>query len=278
MYPLSSLRNIQYKGGVKLFRTESSLTFAAFICLVSVAVYLIYKGQKGPLPYVRPIAAIDALDEAVGRAAEMARPVHFAPGSGELNSEFASQTIAGLQILSYVARLTARYDTELIVTLWNSVAVPICQEVIRQSYLEEGKIDSYSPDCVMFLSDDQMAYTANAMGVIQQREIASNILVGPFYMESLMLAEAAFQVGAIQIAGTARMYQLPFFVAACDYTLLGEEMYTAGALIGKDAIRLNSIKAADWAKIVCLIVIGVGSLLETAGVHVITQFIKTYGN
>ncbi len=261
-----------------LFKVQTSLTLAVFLVLVSVTIYLINKGKKGYLPYVRPIAAIGALDEAVGREAEMGRPVHFAPGSGELDSEYASQTIAGLQILAHIARLTARYDVGAIVTLWKSVTVPICQEVIRQSYIEEGKADVYSPDFVRFLSDDQMAYTANAMGLIQQNQVASNILIGPFYMESLMLAEAAFQVGSIQIAGTARMYQLPFFVAACDYSLLGEEMYAAGAYIGQDAIRLNSIKAIDWAKIAFLVVIAVGSILETAGIDAIGQFIRTYGN
>lgn len=261
-----------------MFKAETSLTLVVFLGLVAISIYLISKGKKGYLPYVRPIAAVESLEEAVGRAAEMGRPVHFAPGSGELDSEYASQTIAGLQILAEVARLCARYDVELIVTLWKSVSVPICQEVVRQSYLEEGKIDAYTPEIVRVLSDDQMAYTANAMGLIQQREVASNILIGPFYMESLMLAEAAHQVGSIQIAGTANMYQLPFFVAACDYTLLGEEMYAAGSYIGKDAIRLASIQAIDWAKIVFLAVIILGAVLETAGVSIIGDFIKAYGN
>ena len=256
----------------------SSLTLVVFLSLVAVTLYLIGQGKKGHLPYVRPIAAIPAIDEAVGRAAEMGRPVHFAPGSGDLNSDVAAQTVAGLQVLSYVAKLTARYSVPLIVTLWNSVAVPICQEVIRQAYIEEGKIEDYSGELVRFLSDNQMAYTANAMGIIQQQKVASNILIGPFYMESLMLAEAAFQVGAIQIAGTARMYQLPFFVAACDYSLLGEEIYTAGAYIAKDAIRLNSIRAVDLAKIVFMALILVGSILESAGIHSLKVFIKTYGN
>ncbi len=261
-----------------MFKTGSSLTFVVFLVLVGITVYLIEQGKRGHLPYVRPIAAIPAIDEAVGRAAETGRPVHFAPGSGDLNSDVSSQTVAGLQVLSYVAKLTARYNVPLIVTLWNSVAVPICQEVVRQSYIQEGKTDQYSPDFVRFLSDNQMAYTANAMGIIQQQKVASNILVGPFYMESLMLAEAAFQVGAIQIAGTARMYQLPFFVAACDYSLLGEEIYAAGSYIAKDAVRLNTIRATDLAKVVFMALIIAGSLLESAGIHTIAAFIKKYGN
>jgi len=248
-----------------LFKVQTSLTLAVFLVLVSVTIYLINKGKKGYLPYVRPIAAIGALDEAVGRAAEMGRPVHFAPGSGELDSEYASQTIAGLQILAHIARLTARYDVELIVTLWKSVTVPICQEVIRQSYIEEGKADVYSPDFVRFLSDDQMAYTANAMGLIQQNQVASNILIGPFYMESLMLAEAAFQVGSIQIAGTARMYQLPFFVAACDYALIGDEMYAAAAYLTKDPVRIATIVAEDWGKFFVAGLVALGALLQSLG-------------
>lgn len=261
-----------------MLKVGSSLTLAVFLILVAVTIYLIEQGKKGRMPYVRPISAIPAIDEAVGRAAEMGRPVHFAPGSGELNSDVSAQTVAGLQVLSYVSKLTARYNVPLVVTLWNSVAVPICQEVVRQAYIEEGKSDQYSPDFIQFLSDNQMAYCANAMGIIQQKRVASNILIGPFYMESLMLAEAAFQVGAIQIAGTARMYQLPFFVAACDYSLLGEEIYAAGAYIAKDAVRLNTIRAVDLAKVVFMALIVIGAVLETMGVHTIGAFIKKYGN
>ena len=46
--------------------------------------------------------------------------------------------------------------------------------------------------------------------------------------------------GAIQIAGTDAVTQLPFFITTCDYTLIGEELYAASEagcrvdLIGPD--------------------------------------------
>ena len=55
--------------------------------------------------------------------------------------------------------------------------------------------------------------------------------MGAFYAESLILAETGNSVGAIQIAGTAMPTQLPFFVAACDFTLIGEEFFAASAYL-----------------------------------------------
>ncbi|MHC4861352.1 MAG: DUF6754 domain-containing protein, partial [Planctomycetota bacterium] len=56
--------------------------------------------------------------------------------------------------------------------------------------------------------------------------------------------------GAIQIAGTANVSQLPFFVAACDFTLIGEELYAASAYLSKEPQLLGSLKASDAAKLV----------------------------
>ena len=60
---------------------------------------------------------------------------------------------------------------------------------------------------------------------------AAHIFMGSFYAESLLLAETGFSTGAIQVAGTANVHQLPFFVVACDYTLIGEELYAASAYL-----------------------------------------------
>ena len=77
-----------------------------------------------------------------------------------------------------------------------------------------------------------------------------------------MLAETGNSTGAIQIAGTASASQLPFFVAACDYTLIGEELYAASAYLSDDPMQIGSLKGQDAAKalIMALIILGVISL------------------
>jgi hypothetical protein len=94
---------------------------------------------------------------------------------------------------------------------------------------------------------------------------AANFLIGQFMAESLLLAETGQSCGAIQIAGTAEVAQLPFFVCACDYTLIGEELYAAGASLSRDPAMLGSIKGQDWTKAIVAGCIVVGTLLFTFG-------------
>ena len=63
---------------------------------------------------------------------------------------------------------------------------------------------------------------------------------------------------AIQIAGTDMVTQLPFFIVACDYTLIGEELYAAGAYMGGDPKLTGGLKGQDWCKalaICCILVL-----------------------
>ena len=90
---------------------------------------------------------------------------------------------------------------------------------------------------------------------------AANFYMGAFYAESLILSEIGFSSGAIQVAGTASITQLPFFVAACDYTLIAEEFYAASAYLSKDPKVLSGVKASDYFKIVVIGILVIGIIL-----------------
>ena len=77
------------------------------------------------------------------------------------------------------------------------------------------------------------------------------------------LAENGNAIGAIQVAGTAEASQLPFFVAACDYTLIGEEFYAASAYLSGERDQLGSIKGQDLGKLFAAAAIVVGAILAT---------------
>ena len=96
-------------------------------------------------------------------------------------------------------------------------------------------------------------------------------LIAPFHKalgeRPTLLSETGQSIGAIQIAGTAQVTQLPFFVAACDYTMLGEELFAASAYLSKDPLSLGSIKGQDMMKVAILAVIVIGVVMATAGVE-----------
>jgi hypothetical protein len=60
--------------------------------------------------------------------------------------------------------------------------------------------------------------------------------------------------------------QLPFFIAACDYTLIGEELFAASAYLSREPRLLGSLKGQDLGKAVILLALIVGLLLETVGI------------
>ncbi|MGH7743072.1 MAG: DUF6754 domain-containing protein, partial [Candidatus Eiseniibacteriota bacterium] len=93
--------------------------------------------------------------------------------------------------------------------------------------------------------------------------------------ESLLLAETGFANGAIQVAGTAQVAQLPFFVVACDYTLIGEELFAASAYLSGEPKLVGSLKGADMLKLAIMTTIIVGCLLESFHLHGLTVWMNT---
>ena len=57
--------------------------------------------------------------------------------------------------------------------------------------------------------------------------------------------------------------QLPFFVAACDYTLIGEELFAASAYLSGDRKIIGALKGQDWGKITAMVFIFLGTIFAT---------------
>jgi hypothetical protein len=228
--------------------------------LVLVNVFLASRGARGFR--IRRLAPVDAMDEAIGRATEMGRPVLYVPGIEEVED---IQTIASMLILERVAEKTALYDVALEVPTRTPFVLAIADEVVRNGCVAAGRPDAYRPDAARYISSEQFAYCAGVNGIILRERPAANLYLGKFYAESLIFAETGFAAGSIQIAGTAEVTQLPFFIAACDYTLIGEEFFAASAYLSRDPSLLSTIRAADWAKVALVGSLLLGAILESVG-------------
>jgi hypothetical protein len=230
----------------------------------SFVLYFISQAQAGKKPFVRRIPGIDAIEEAIGRATEMGRSVLYVPGIQDISD---IQTVAGLVILESVAKMTAKYETPITVPVTYPIPFTIAEEMVKAGYLAAGRPEAYDPNSVRFVSPEQFAYVASVTGVMVRERPAAHIFMGSFYAESLLLAETGFATGAIQVAGTANVHQLPFFVVACDYTLIGEELYAASAYLSGEPKLVGALKGADLMKIFIITAMIVGCVLETLGRH-----------
>ncbi len=247
----------------------------ALILMWVLVVIAIDRVKRGWQVQFRRIAGLDALEEAVGRAAEMGRPVHFTSGLNDLTGAWAPLTVAGLAVFGEVARLCARYRVPVIYSVYGTQVLPLAHEIYKQAFLAEGRPEEAKPEeAIRYLSNEQFAYAAAVQGIAERERPAANIMVGPFYAESLIFAETFFRVGAVQIAGTARLYQIPFFAIVCDYVLIGEECYAAGAYLTKEPSQVGSLFVQDLGKIVAIILGVIGSLLTSGGLTVVTDLLK----
>ena len=230
------------------------------VVFVGLIYYMISRARAGmPIPEIRKIPGMDAVDEAIGRATEMGRPVHFSPGIGAVDN---AQTIAAFAMLSYVAKTCAQYDTRIIQTNRNVFVHAVNEEIVKQSYLEAGRPDAHNPDDVRYISGFQFAYTAGVLGILHREKPAANIMYGAFFAEVMMILEVGTQVGAVQIGATANTAQLPFFMAVSDYTLIGEEMYAASAYMSREPVLRGTVVGQDLARILIFGIIIIGTVLQ----------------
>ena len=235
--------------------------FAIFVFLIcgSVIVF-IEMARRGKTLKIRKIAGLEAIKDAVGRATEMGRSCFFVPGIQDIND---IQTVAGITILAQVAKTTADYRATLEVPTSRSLVMTTARDTVEAAYLQAGRPDEYNEDDIYYVTDEQFGYVASVTGKMVRDKPAACFYMGAFYAESLILAETGNSVGAIQVAGTAMPTQLPFFVAACDFTLIGEEFFAASAYLSGEPQQLGSLKGQDFGKLIGGILLLAGCLIMT---------------
>jgi len=232
--------------GHPFFITERIVMFFAILILGGTLMYNIRYAERGGEIYLRPIPGLKAVEEAVGRSTEMGRPILYVPGIQDMDQV---ETVAGVVVLGHVAKMTARYETSLNVPVARSIVMKAAREACREAYTVEGRPDMFNEDMVHYLTDDQFAYAAGVNGIMVREKPAACLYMGKFYAESLILAETGNSIGAIQIAGTASQAQIPFFVTACDYTLIGEEFFAASAYLSQKPELVGGVRGQDMIKL-----------------------------
>jgi hypothetical protein len=220
------------------------LVLTLLFCTIVIATIYYVRGRAEEI-YIRPIAGLEAVNDAIGRATEMGKPIVYVSGLTGIGDV---ATIAAMLILGHLARRSAAYETEVLVPCQDPLVMATEREIVRQAYTEAGKPDAYRPESIFFVTDSQFGYVAAVDGIMLREKPAACFYMGYFFAEALILAETGNQTGAIQIAGTDADTQLPFFITACDYTLMGEELYAASAYLSRQPLLVAQLRGQDIAK------------------------------
>lgn len=226
------------------------------LLFIAPVLVCIFSARRGKEVFIRRIPGIDAIEQAMGRSVELGRPVVFTTALTGIGPLFA----ACLKVLNRLASKAARFNTKLLVPLGDPESLVLAEAEMQSSYAREKRQANFDPTSVRYLSSEQFAFASGYVGLVEREKVGAAFLFGSFAAESLILAEAGSRVGAMQVAATTDYQQVPFFIALCDYTLIGEELYAAGAYMSKDPVLTASLRGQDISKfiLIALLLLGVG--------------------
>ncbi len=245
------------------------------ITLLSVAMgyyfWLVSKGR--PLPRLRRMPAIDAIEEGVGRCAEMGRPIHYAPGDfGQISGEWGPAVVSALSVYKHTLKLAAKHEVPVYTSLPGvAEVIPLVQGIAREAYLEEGRPELYREDNILYYGPS--AYKIARCGTVLRNNVALNVQIGVFYTE-IQSHAVARQIGAINIGGTTRWTAMYGQAITCDYVLICEEVLAAGTLVSGDPSMTASLAGEDIVKFLLIGIGAISIILGLMGSDVLIRALK----
>ncbi len=211
--------------------------------------------QEGNFPDLRPILAFNALQGVTARAIETGRAVHISLGLGGITGDTTADSLAGLSVMEYLADQSAAAGVPPIVTLANPTLLPLAQDVIRRPYGTDQEEAAEAARHVRWIAPGPAAYSAGVMGVLGIEAVDANVMIGEFGDEYLLMGEAAHRKKIAHIGGASDPSVIPYVYVSADQTLMGEEMYAAGAYLKRKPWHIGSLLAQDFMRWVIALVI-----------------------
>jgi hypothetical protein len=133
--------------------------------------------------------------------------------------------------------------------------LPLAQDAIRRPYGADREEATGAIRQVRWIAPEPAAYAAGVMDILGTEGVDANVMVGAFGDEYLLMGEAASRRKITQVGGASDPNVLPFVYITADQTLMGEDMYAAGAYLGRKPWHIGSLLAQDFMRWSIVIVI-----------------------
>ena len=210
---------------------------------------------------LRRIRAFEALKGFTGRAVEAGRALHLSLGVGSVANETTADSLAGLSVLGYLAEQAAVTGVSPTVSMADPTVMLFAQNALRAAHADDpdGAEEAYRN--IRWLAPQPAAYAAGVMSLLSIEQTEANVMVGSFGDEYLLMGETAARRGTGHIGGTSNPNTLPFIYASAEETLLGEEIYAAGAYLQQRPSHVGSLISQDTMRWVIALFILVGILI-----------------
>jgi hypothetical protein len=218
-------------------------------------------------PRYRPIPAYIVLPELAADAVESSYRLHLSMGSSALGE---TSTISALAAAEIIYRLTERlaisYQTPL-VTTGSTMTLPLAQDTLRHAFEYRQNMATYRSTAAAWFPQGarSLSFAAGAASLAADQDVHSNVLLGRFGYEAVLIGESAlrYDQGLIMhsdlIEGQAVAY------VQADQYLLGEELYVGPAYLNGSALERGGVFALDvlrWLVILGILIAALQAVLK----------------
>jgi hypothetical protein len=240
-----------------------------FLLLLLIVSWYLHSKLAEMKKYSRALPKLpwtELAEEAIGRAAELGKPIvvgHGYAASG-LESSSGANHMAGLMIGAWLHSVAVKYGVEFYIMYPWAEFTPIITDYIRADYAAVGKtVDPLKEQ--RYFAPDYWSYAAGGGGFVEEKKPSAFFSVGYIWAEGMVHIGAAAGVGAQVLGGSMDGNCEGWYVAFADSFLLPPEIPALSAFVSGDIAVSSSISGADILSIADIIEYGLGMLLVLAG-------------
>jgi hypothetical protein len=223
--------------------------------------------RRSPLS-IRNISAFSRIRRAASLVVEDGTRLHVSLGSGSILTPAGASALAGLFLLRRLGEITSLSDRPPVATTGSGLLNLLAQDTLRTAHDSVTIDQAFDMNNARISGFTPLSYVAGVMPSIRDEGISSNVLIGNFGPEVGLLVEAADRQQASVVAASDSLTAQAVLYASTSETLIGEELYAAGAYLQAGPSHVASLMAQDILRWLIIIALIVAAVLEAAGLKV----------
>lgn len=216
--------------------------------------------------HLREIPAFTRLVRALGLSIEDGKRLHISLGRGSLLDAHGGSAFAGLALLRNIAERTSVSDMPSVASSGDPALGLLTQDTLQAGYQAAGVGEAYVHTMGRVTGLTPFSYAAGAMHIAQNENVSTNIMIGHFGPEAGLITEASDRVSIPFIGASDDLAGQSVLYASAQESLIGEELFAAGAYLNLNATHTASLTVQDIFRWLIILALIAGSALKFVGV------------
>jgi hypothetical protein len=242
------------------FGIELAITIISSALLLALTIWR----RRSPVK-LREIPALTQMYRAIGLSVEDGTRLHVVLGHGGLLDARGGSALAGLAVLRGIAEKTSVSDRPAVASAGDPALGLLTQDTIQAGYQASGASELYTPTTGRVTGLGPWGFAAGAMHITQNENVSANIMLGNFGPEAGLLMEASDRENVTVIGASNDLAGQAVLFAGAQEALIGEELFAAGAYIGKAASHAASLTLQDLLRWVIVLTLLAGAFAKLMG-------------